>query len=100
MGNDDEFEMTMQPFIWKVGNFTDDVYPTTHELEAWRSKRDNGEVAGEEEEVGVDKWEFLKEWKTPVVEDTLEKLSKRGSDDAEVSHRSFSHQPPLVWGSL
>lgn len=81
MGNDDEFEMTMQPFIWKVGNFTDDVYPTEEELKAARKAMSG---ADDDDEVGVDKWEFLKGWKTPVVEETLEKLSKRGSDDAEV----------------
>lgn len=76
MGNDDEFELTMQPFIWKVGNFTDDVFPSEDELAAGRGVR-------EEEDVGVARWAFLRDWKTPVKEETLENLSKRGADDAE-----------------
>lgn len=88
MGNDDEFELTMQPFIWKVGNFSDDVYPTDEELKAWHVKKVKGDVGVLEEEVGVDRWAFLKDWQTSVKEETLEKLSKRGSDDAEV-------RPPL-----
>ncbi|KAJ9109297.1 hypothetical protein QFC21_000626 [Naganishia friedmannii] len=79
MGNDDEFEMTMQPFIWKVGNFSDDVFPSKDELAQARMRM----RGGEDEDVGVDKWQFLRDWKTPVEEETLEKLSKRGSDDAE-----------------
>ncbi|KAI5451922.1 hypothetical protein NCC49_001223 [Naganishia albida] len=83
MGNDDEFELTMQPFIWKVGNFSHDVYPSEEELRTWRGMKARGEVGVLEEEVGVDRWTFLKDWKTSVKEETLEKLSKRGSDDSE-----------------
>lgn len=89
MGNDDEFELTMQPFIWKVGNFSDDVYPTEEELKAWHVRTVRGDVGVLEEEVGVDRWAFLKDWKTSVKEETLEKLSKRGSDDAEVRPPPF-----------
>lgn len=94
MGNDDEFELTMQPFIWKVGNFSDDVYPTDEELKAWHVKKVKGDVGVLEEEVGVDRWAFLKDWQTSVKEETLEKLSKRGSDDAEV--RPFPFLLPKI----
>lgn len=85
MGNDDEFELTMQPFIWKVGNWSADVYPSEDELRAWRGLKASGQVTVLEEEVGVDRWTFLRDWKTSVKEETLEKLSKRGKDDSEVS---------------
>lgn len=98
MGNDDEFELTMQPFIWKVGNFSDDVYPSEEELRTWRGMKARGEVGVLEEEVGVDRWTFLKDWKTSVKEETLEKLSKRGSDDSEVSLPSSSTDSLLVHG--
>lgn len=80
----------MQPFIWKVGNFSADVFPTDEEMEAFRARRVKGEVTVLEEEVGVERWLFLRDWKTPVVEETLEKLSKRGADDSEV-------RPPLLF---
>ena len=35
-------------------------------------------------------WGFLKDWETPIVEDTLEQVSERGKKDAEVG---LAHLP-------
>ncbi|ORY25534.1 histidine phosphatase superfamily [Naematelia encephala] len=59
MGNDDEYEQTMGPFIHKIGNLSTDDLP------------DSGE------------WSFLREWETPIVEERLEELSGRGKKDAK-----------------
>jgi hypothetical protein len=31
-------------------------------------------------------WAFLREWKSPIVEETLENISEQGKTDATVSH--------------
>ncbi|GHJ85260.1 hypothetical protein NliqN6_1662 [Naganishia liquefaciens] len=103
MGNDDEFEMTMQPFIWKVGNFSHDVFPTEDEVRAFRERKARGEVTIMEEEVGIERWSFLRDWKTPVKEETLEDLSKRGANDAEYFGKYLRRQlgylfPPPYMG--
>jgi hypothetical protein len=60
LGNDDEYEDTMGPFIKKIE-------------EADKSKLP---------EAGP--WAFLRDYKSPIVEDRLEKVSDRGKLDAKV----------------
>lgn len=61
MGNDDEFEQTMQPFIKKI-----------HKMNKKKRTPKHGP------------WSFLRDWKTPIVEDHLEEVSERGKNDAKV----------------
>ena len=49
----------MRPFVWKIGNLSSSDLPS------------HGP------------WSFLRKWKTPIVEDKLEKLSGRGKKDAK-----------------
>ncbi|KAK1926605.1 histidine phosphatase superfamily [Papiliotrema laurentii] len=58
LGNDDEYEQTMGPFIEKI-------------------KRAETEKLPKE---GA--WAFLNTYDSPIVEENLEKISKRGKDDA------------------
>lgn len=60
LGNDDEYEDTMGPFIKKI-NSTDPA-KLPH----------NGP------------WAFLRNYESPIVEETLEKISDRGKNDAKV----------------
>lgn len=62
LGNDDEFELTMQPFIKKISKLDKAAFPS--------NKRHP--------------WYFLRNWKTPIVEDKLEVLSDNGKRDAKV----------------
>ncbi|RXK39846.1 hypothetical protein M231_02903 [Tremella mesenterica] len=62
MGNDDEFEQTMSPFIQKIHNIT---------ISEPRLLPSSGP------------WAFLRQWETPIVEKTLEKISPRGRKDAK-----------------
>lgn len=64
LGNDDEFEQTMEPFISKIWDLQQ------HKPEAFPSEGD---------------WAFLKDWKTSIVEENLEVLSVKGANDATVS---------------
>ncbi|KAK8853162.1 hypothetical protein IAR55_003863 [Kwoniella newhampshirensis] len=59
LGNDDEYEQTMGPFIEKIAAMDKDKIP------------EDGE------------WAFLREWKSPIVEENLENLSQRGKKDAK-----------------
>lgn len=72
LGNDDEYEETMEPFITKI-----------KKLQKKSGKRGK---KGKKEGVLPKKgdWAFLGKWKSPIVEDNLEKLSERGRTDAEV----------------
>jgi hypothetical protein len=36
-------------------------------------------------------WAFLRDWKSPIVEETLENISEQGKTDATVSH--FTSRP-------
>jgi hypothetical protein len=63
LGNDDEYDDTMGPFIEKIKKI----------------REENPEKIPEGE------WAFLKEWETPIVEDKVEVLSERGKEDAHVS---------------
>jgi acid phosphatase len=65
LGNDDEFEETMEPFITKI-----------------KKLQKKGKKEGVLPKKGD--WAFLRDWKSPIVEDKLEKLSERGRQDAEV----------------
>jgi len=72
LGNDDEFEETMEPFMAKI-----------KKLQKKGGKRGK---KGKKEGVLPKKgdWAFLRDWKSPIVEDKLENLSERGRQDAEV----------------
>ncbi|WWD19579.1 hypothetical protein CI109_104040 [Kwoniella shandongensis] len=59
LGNDDEFEQTMKPFIDKIAGMDKNKIP------------EEGE------------WSFLRDWESPIVEENLEQLSKRGKKDAK-----------------
>ena len=61
LGNDDEYEQTMGPFIEKIKSTDKSKLPH------------NGP------------WSFLQKYESPIVEETLEKISDRGKKDAEVS---------------
>lgn len=65
LGNDDEYEETMEPFIKKVQKLQ-------------KSKKGKGKLPKKGD------WAFLRDWETPIVEDNLEKLSDRGKTDAAV----------------
>lgn len=67
LGNDDEYEMTMQPFIKKLAKLGRSNLP-----------KDKNHP-----------WYFLRNWKSPLQEKEVEKLSKQGAVDAEVR----SHVP-------
>jgi acid phosphatase len=84
LGNDDEFEETMEPFITKI-----------KKLQKKGGKRGK---KGKKEGVLPKKgdWAFLRSWESPIVEDNLEKLSERGRTDAEVG--SFSELDIIVLG--
>ncbi|WVQ84695.1 hypothetical protein IAT38_006851 [Cryptococcus sp. DSM 104549] len=78
-GNDDEFEETMQPFIEKIQGMDREKLPKEGE------------------------WKFLREWKTPIVEETLEVVSKRGKEDSEYLGKRIRKQydtlfPPKILG--
>jgi hypothetical protein len=70
LGNDDEYEQTMRPFIEKIAGM------------------DKGKMPSHGE------WAFLRDWETPIVEENLEQLSERGRKDAKVrrSRRRDSFQ--------
>ncbi|KAK4686422.1 acid phosphatase, partial [Tremellales sp. Uapishka_1] len=59
LGNDDEYEQTMEPFIRKIAEMDADTLPQEGE------------------------WAFLREWKTPIVEATLEVASETGKKDSK-----------------
>jgi hypothetical protein len=61
-GNDDEYEQTMQPFIEKM----------------YKLRDERPELIPSEGE-----WSWLKDWKCPITEDTLEVASEQGRKDAE-----------------
>lgn len=85
MGNDDEFEETMEPFITKI-----------KKLQKNGGKRGK---KGKKEGVLPKKgdWAFLRDWKSPIVEDKLEKLSERGRQDAEVREYFISAERLKIW---
>lgn len=60
LGNDDEFEQTMGPFITKINGTDKSKLPSQGP------------------------WSFLRDYESPIVEDTLEKISDRGKNDAKV----------------
>jgi len=62
LGNDDEYEQTMGPFITKINDTDKSKLPSTGP------------------------WSFLREYESPIVEDTLEKISDRGKNDAKVRY--------------
>ena len=64
MGNDDEWEMFMEPFV--------------HKIRKLQKKKRLGKLHSED-------WRFLRKWKTKLNEDTLEKVPKQGEKDARVS---------------
>ncbi|WWC91642.1 uncharacterized protein L201_006588 [Kwoniella dendrophila CBS 6074] len=59
MGNDDEFEETMKPFIEKIANIDRSKLPQKG------------------------KWKFLNDWQCPISDDTLEVVSPQGKKDAK-----------------
>ncbi|OCF38157.1 hypothetical protein I316_00381 [Kwoniella heveanensis BCC8398] len=59
LGNDDEYEQTMQPFIAKIADMDKSKIP------------EDGE------------WAFLRDWQTPIVEEKLEQVSEQGKKDAK-----------------
>ncbi|WVF73032.1 hypothetical protein IAT40_007850 [Kwoniella sp. CBS 6097] len=59
LGNDDEYEQTMQPFISKIADMDKSKIP------------EEGE------------WAFLRDWQTPIVEENLEQVSEQGKKDAK-----------------
>jgi len=61
LGNDDEWEQIMYPFVRKIRKM--------------QKKHRMGEVAEE--------WTWLREWRTALNEDDLEKVSEQGEGDAE-----------------
>jgi acid phosphatase len=61
LGNDDEFEQTMDPFIQKIYSMDKDQLP------------------------GEGEWSWLRDWQCPIVEENLEVISDRGKRDAKVS---------------
>lgn len=63
LGNDDEYEQTMGPFIEKIK----------------KTREENPEKMPDGE------WAFLKEWDSPIDEDHLEDISEKGKGDAHVS---------------
>ena len=63
MGNDDEYEQTMGPFIEKIVHL--------REMDMGKFPRDG-------------EWGWLGAWRTPIVEARLEELSERGRNDAKV----------------
>ncbi|WWD03521.1 hypothetical protein V865_001574 [Kwoniella europaea PYCC6329] len=58
-GNDDEFEQTMKPFIDKIRNIPKENLPKEGP------------------------WKFLRDWDTPIKEETLEVVSPQGKKDAK-----------------
>lgn len=64
LGNDEEYEETMGPFIRKIAGMDKAKFPQQGE------------------------WAFLRDWETPIVEANLEHLSERGRKDAKVSSGS------------
>jgi acid phosphatase len=74
LGNDDEFEETMEPFISKIKSF--------QKKGGRRGKK--GKKSAKLPRKGD--WAFLQDWDSPIVEETLEKLSERGKTDSEVCH--------------
>ncbi|WWC64640.1 uncharacterized protein I303_107251 [Kwoniella dejecticola CBS 10117] len=59
MGNDDEYEETMKPFIEKIVNMDKSKIPQSGE------------------------WKFLNDWRSPIGDDTLEVVSPQGKRDAK-----------------
>jgi hypothetical protein len=72
LGNDDEFEETMEPFIKKIKKLQ-------------KGKNNKGK-RGKKALPRKGDWAFLRDWKSPIVEETLENISEQGKTDATVSH--------------
>lgn len=68
LGNDDEYEQTMGPFIHRI-----------RKMQKKHKKRFAKDG----------KWAFLRDWTPAIDEDNLESLSERGRQDATVSVRLF-----------
>lgn len=75
LGNDDEYEETMGPFIHKIQKLQ-------------KTKRGRRKLPRK-----GDDWGFLRHWKSPIVEDKLEVLSEQGKTDAKVSSECPSFCP-------
>jgi hypothetical protein len=76
MGNDDEWEMFMQPFVNKIRKL--------------QKKHRIGKLHAEE-------WKFLRKWRTELNEENLEKVPKQGEKDARVSsHHSLQRASSLT----
>ncbi|KAH6902079.1 histidine phosphatase superfamily [Coprinopsis sp. MPI-PUGE-AT-0042] len=77
MGNDDEWEMFMEPFV--------------HKIRKLQKKHKLGKLHGEE-------WKFLRKWKTALNEKNLEKVPEQGEKDARDYGRyirdTFGHLLP------
>jgi hypothetical protein len=71
LGNDDEFEETMEPFIKKIKKLQ-------------KGKNNKGK-RGKKALPRTGDWAFLRDWKSPIVEETLEDISEQGKTDATVS---------------
>jgi hypothetical protein len=87
LGNDDEFEETMEPFIKKITKL---------------QKKGGGKRGKKGKTLLPSKgdWAFLKKWESPIVEENLEVLSERGKIDAAVSafpslSRASTHEQDL-----
>ncbi|ORX36155.1 histidine phosphatase superfamily [Kockovaella imperatae] len=72
LGNDEEYEQTMGPFIEKLAKFDKEKLPRLGE------------------------WSFLRDWKSPLKEDELDELSERGKRDSKFLGKYFRKQ----YGSL
>ncbi|OCF61165.1 hypothetical protein L486_00810 [Kwoniella mangroviensis CBS 10435] len=72
-GNDDEFEQTMKPFIDKIQNIPKEDLPK----------------AGP--------WKFLRDWDTPIKEETLEVVSPQGKKDAKFLGKYIRDQYQLLF---
>lgn len=70
LGNDDEYEETMEPFIKKIEKFQ-------------KSKKGRGKLPRKGD------WAFLRSWKSPINDENLEVLSEQGKTDARVSISLF-----------
>lgn len=76
MGNDDEWEATMNPFVEKMAKLQKEWYnkhgkPTKH------GKQFDQELSHAPE------WSFIKQWSTPINDSSLEQISPRGLTDSE-----------------
>ena len=60
LGNDDEYEQTMGPFVEKIYAADPETLPSSGP------------------------WAFLRDWECPINEENLEKVSDRGKKDAKV----------------